>query len=499
MAFEKSRKRRVIFYDDAYQQRRSDFRSDGGRHWYNVTDEQSFLDARTTPTFDTHVDTYVWCVGNGADPPWGRFGEKFRGPIWPALGSSQRATDLVVDACHARGMEVWGALRFNDLHDAARADRLEDTNDPLKAEHPEYLLGKPDDREVGPHLFESLLWTAFNFEFPEVRRHRLDFIERNAAAHDFDGYELDFTRFIWNLPQGKERELAPLMTDFVREVRARLDAIGNKRGRPFTFVVHVFDSIETSLNLGLDAEAWVSEELIDVLVVGMSRMAYILPLDQWKALGSRYGVSVYPSFDPGSLFLPLKEKLSRSSAWHEYTRAVAAWWWHNDVDGVYVYNLFTLHDGVGAHSWGLKKELVYAPLKEIGDPGALVGKDKLYGIEHSSGIGFFSQATETPPLPIPLDVTERRLPLHMGPDADDPGARFKVHAWTSGGSADTKVWMRLNHTRLEPVWQDDHHAADVPVGTMRVGLNELTMGCDVELAKTARPMIVHDVLASVAY
>jgi hypothetical protein len=491
--FEKDRKRRTIFYDDAYQQRRSDLRSDKGRHWYNVTDDQSFLDARTTPTFDTYVDTYVWCVGNGTEPPWGPFGEKYRGPIWPVLGSSQRATDLIVDACHARGMEVWGSLRMNDLHDAARADRLEDTNDPLKAEHPEYLLGKLEDRKLGNEAIERLLWTAFNFEYPEVRQHRLDFIERNAGAHDFDGYELDFTRFLWYLPQGRERELAPLMTDFVREVRSRLNAVADRRGRPYTLAVHVLDSAETSLNLGLEVEAWVSEGLVDVLVVGLGNMPYTIPLDRWQALGSLYGVPVYPSLDPRSLFMGYKERLKRDSAWHEYTRGAATWWWHNGADGVYVYNLFT-----GEDVWGLEKEPVYAPLKEIGDPAALVGKDKLYGIDHANA-GVFSQGAETAPLPLALDVFERRLPLHMGPDADDPRARFTVHAWTSDGSADTKVWMRLNHALLETFWQDGHYEAEVPSGIMRVGCNDLAMRCDAELVKTASPIIVHEVLTSVAY
>ena len=225
--FEKDRKRRVIYNDDAYQQtdQRISLRTrlPSGRRWYNITDEQSFLDARTTPTFDTSVDTYVWCVGNGCDPPWGPWGLKYRGPVWPVLGSSERAANLIVDACHAEGMEVWGSLRMNDLHDS-QCD-LEDTNDPLKAQHPEYLIGKREDRDLPEERMERYLGTAFNFERPEVRQHRLDFIKRNASAHDFDGYELDFTRFIWSFPLGRERELAQVMTDFVRDVRAGLSQL----------------------------------------------------------------------------------------------------------------------------------------------------------------------------------------------------------------------------------------------------------------------------------
>ena len=491
MVFEKNRKRRIIYNDDAYQQTDQHIslrtRLPPRKPWYNITDEQSFIDARTTPTFDTCVDTYVWCVGNGCEPPWGAWGQKHRGPVWPVLGSSARATNLILEACHAKGMEVWGSLRMNDLHDA-NCD-LEETNDPLKAQHPEYLIGNAEDRGLPQERVERPLRTAFNFERPEVRQYRLDFIKRNAAAHDFDGYELDFTRFIWSFPLGRERELAPLMTDFVGDVRSGLNAIGDERGRPYTLVTHVMDSVETSLSLGHDVGAWLSEGLVDVLVVGMGSMPFTLDLDSWKTVGEHYGVPIYPSLNPSRSSF---ERMEQVSASHEHIRAAAAWWWQGDVDGIYLFNLFTRDD-----VWGLEREHAYAPLKDIGDLASLAGKDKLYSIE--SGGGSFAQATEAAALPIPLDISERRLPLNMGPDAEDPRARFKIHAWTSGGSADTKVWMRLNHTLLEPAWQGDRLVAEVPPGVMRVGRNGLTVFCDTALQKTANPTVVHEVLTAVGY
>ena len=217
MLFDKHRQRRLIFNDD------------GNQVWteknidYGITDERSFLDARTTPTFQTQVDTYVWCVGNGAEPP---YGPMTWGPLWPFIGTYERAADLVVETCHANDMEVWGSLRMNDLHDSIRADTLENAAEPIKAAHPEYLLGTNEDRELPSTFAEHYLWTALNFERPEVREYRLAYIRKNAARHDFDGYELDFTRFIWYFPLGKERECAPLMTDLIRKVRQSLDAIG---------------------------------------------------------------------------------------------------------------------------------------------------------------------------------------------------------------------------------------------------------------------------------
>ena len=483
MLFQKDRKRRVIYNDDADQQSIS-----RGGYPYEITDEQSFLDARTTPTFDTHVDTYVWCVGNGASPLWGVWGTDRAQGVHPFLGSYERANDVIVEACHARGMEVWGSLRINDLHDM-RAP-LEKTNDPLKAQHPEYLIVTPD-RPVSDTMVESYLRTAFNFERPEVRQNRIDFIERNAAAHDFDGYELDFTRFPWTLPQGRERELAPLLTDFIRRVRSGLNAIGERRGRPYTFALHVTDSLDTAFELGQDLEAWLSEGLVDVLVVGMGFMPFTIGLDRWRALGDRYGVPIYPALNTRPIMRMYEERRKRTSDWRNYIRAAAAWWWHSQTDGVYLFNLFTHEDtNVGR----IDRSLVYEPLREVGDPAALAGKDKLYGIEGSHGM--FSQAAEVAALPVALTVHERRLPLNMGPDADNPKARFRLHAWASGGSSDRKVWMRLNHTLLETEWQGDHYSADVPDGVMRVGRNELSVFTDAELDS---PMIVNEILTSVTY
>ena len=497
-AFDRHRTRRIIYNDDSDQQ----YQGYGG-YPYDVTDEQSFIDARTTPTFDTHVDTYVWCLGNGAEPPWGALNPG----IWPCLGSEEHATDIIVEACHGKGMEVWGSLRMNDIHDSFQAKTLEGTNDPLKAAHPEYLIGKPGDRELPRELAERHLWTPFNFEREEVRKYRLDYIGRQARAHDFDGFELDFTRFIWNFPLGRERELAPLMTDFVREARRRLDTVGKERGRPYTFVVHVMDSVEKSYLLGQDVDAWLAEGLVDVLTVGMGYLPYVLQLDQWKCLGAKYGVPIYPSINTNTFTDWYKQRsggrrLARVSAWNEAIRATATWWWANGADGIYIFNLFCQEDkNVGP----MEKDVVYASLKEAGDPAALVGKDKMYAISPSSMGGFCHHGSEATSLPVPLETRERKLPLAIGPDADDANARFTIHFWTTGGADDVKVHARLNHRLLEPAERDDassgerHYVVDAGGGLMSAGFNELSLWCSADIREMSAPMIVHEVLVEVSY
>ena len=485
--FDKHRKRRVIYNDDGDQVLCG---YDG--YPYQVVDAQSFLDTRTTPTFGTHVDTYVLCVGNGADPPYGAM---LGGKVWPCLGTADRGTQLIIEACHEKGMEVWGSLRINDIHDSFMADRLEETAEPIKAEHPEYLIAPEADRQLPGEITERYLWTALNFALPEVRDYRLKFIEKNASAHDFDGYELDFTRFIWDFPLGEERKHAHLMTDFVRKVRELLDTIGKQRGRPYTLVVHVPDSPQAALDLGLDVEAWLEEELVDVLVVGMGYVVYDMKLDQWREMGACYGLPVYPSLNINTFGKTWTDLLGRH-VYQEAARAISAYWWQEGIEGFYLFNLFCLEDKNVA---ALPREYIYAHLQEVGDPAAMERKDKLYAIQTTSDRGFCQQGSAATPLPIALDTVEYELPLFIGPDADDPQAKMTVRALTSGGDADTKVWFRLNHTLLEPRKEGDWYSAEVPKGIMRSGYNKLAIWSNVELTETERPVIVQRVFVPVSY
>lgn len=477
------RRRRVIYNDDADQQY-----VDHQEHFgYQVRDAASLIESRTSPTFDTHVDTYAWCLGNGADPPWGGNTR----PL-PFLGSHRRATDIIVEACHRRRMEVWGSLRMNDIHDCRR-EKLEDSDDPVKAQHPDWLIGTAEERSLPEQVTERYLWSAFNFARPEVREYRLAYIERTAKEHDLDGYELDFHRFAWNFPLGREREMAHLMTGLVRQARASLDSIGRSRGRPYTLAAHVFDSPEASLDLGLEAEVWLAEGLVDALVVGMGYTPYTLALERWLALGRRHGVPIYPSVNTNT-FGGDWPRLHGRPVYHEALRAAAAYYWQAGADGLYLFNLFDQQ----SRRVGLDPGYIYAPLNEVGDPVALRGKDKLYAIQPSADRGFMQQSVEAAPLPIALDTKEHLLPLMMGPDASNHDARVRIRAWTTGGDRDTAVWFRLNN-RLLAAARDGHwYEAPVPAGLLRAGENRLAIWCDRE-ATSATPLVVHRVFVPVEY
>ena len=80
------------------------------------------------------------------------------------LVSAETATDLIIEACHRHGLEVWGSLRMNDIDDSFTSTHLKETDDPTKTEHPEYLIEIPGSKERPSELTERYLWTSFNFE-----------------------------------------------------------------------------------------------------------------------------------------------------------------------------------------------------------------------------------------------------------------------------------------------------------------------------------------------
>jgi hypothetical protein len=285
------------------------------------------------------------------------------------------------------------------------------------------------------------------------------------------------------------------MTSLIREVRTGLDRIGEERGRPYTFAVHVMDSPQLSLDLGQDVESWLERGLVDVLVVGMGYMPYSLRIDEWLALGREHDLPVYPSMNTNT-FASWTKKICRSpSAWHQAIRASAAHFWHEGSAGIYLFNVFCMEDkNVGP----MPPEAVYEPLREVGDPDVLVGLDKLYSIQPVSQSGFCQHGSGASLLPIALDRVERKLPMWVGPDVDNPQARFTLRVLTTGIDLEQHMHLRLNHELLpEPKAEDPWYHVELPPGTLRVGCNELSIWCDKILMDVTRPLVVQQVFLEV--
>jgi hypothetical protein len=266
------------------------------------------------------------------------------------------------------GTPGWGNLTQEQRHVESifRPHRLKQTN-------PEMLTGEPRMRmniDLAPRQsIQHMTWSAFNYAYPQVRQYFLEQIEHWCRTHDWDGLELDFIRMPVFFKSGEIEKNIPTMTGFVGEVRALLDRIGAERGRPYPIAVHVPDAPKYCLRCGLDIEAWMADDLVDLVVMGTAYRTHVQSYADFAALCHHHGVPAYPCFNCGPI--NADETIDGKHVIERF-RARVCGMLSEDVDGIAIFNLFA--SAVGG---GLK-----GPLEElnlVGDPvKKMAGLDKLY-------------------------------------------------------------------------------------------------------------------------
>ncbi len=186
---------------------------------------------------------------------------------------------VALESCRDADLEFHAAYRVAGFHFPAPEDEW---NAPgLFVRHPEW---RGVDRE-------GRLTPRLSYAFPGVRSFVLNLLEEMAENYPLDGLALLYNRRMplleYELPlidgfrarHGVDpRQLAAddprwlahragVMTDFMRELRRRLDAIAFRRGRSRLAVTTVvLSSPAENLENALDLAAWVRERLVDTLV-----------------------------------------------------------------------------------------------------------------------------------------------------------------------------------------------------------------------------------------
>ncbi len=273
-------------------------------------------------------------------------------------------------------------------------------------------------------------WAAFDFGLKEVRDYYLGLVREVCRRYDIDGIEFDWGRtppFF----KTEHRANAPVMTDFMRQVRAILDDAGQKRGKPILFATRVPDFTAEALNYGLDVHDWLENDLIDLLIAGFGAKGFSYPIGEWVELGHKHEIPVYACIENG---LPEQGRI-------EVIRAAAYRYWSAGVDGVYLYNHFFQDNrrtgGLDAYVSHCPEETLY----DIGDPTRLRNLDKTYCVD------WF----DSPLLPI-------RLSTESGPSdatvsleiADDPTSAENVVLQTQWATdVDlTRIALYLNDVEI---------------------------------------------------
>lgn len=201
----------------------------------------------------TSYDSKVWePIWLGANDP--RYDGKSTNDLWcvNAKKVHDRGLDpwaIWIDCAREKGISPWISMRMNDTHISYIKNGFRN----------ERRFYERTDLWCGPKN------AAWDYSKAEVRAHALALVKEILDRWDADGIELDWLRFPTHLPWKKGPELAHFITDFTREVRQTADLAAKRRGHPVKVGARVPTNFAASLAMGLDAEAWAREGLVDAI------------------------------------------------------------------------------------------------------------------------------------------------------------------------------------------------------------------------------------------
>jgi len=386
----KGRRRRLIFNNDGNDMSARPHK-----------DPEGFLCERIVPALGTQVDAVFYCTGvttlfdhdtnvaERSDDLHEQMNSKESRPINRHANMRMLreagfdSLSLVTQRVHEAGLEVFWTHRINDIHDSFEDELFCN----WKREHPEYLMGTPEDIKRYEVTHPRHMWSTLDFENPEVLDYLYRITEEVCRRYDVDGIELDYFRHpLFFRPNLEYRPATPaqveIMTGFQRRIREMAYREGNRRGRPILVATHVPMSRETCLHVGIDLERWLRDDLLDLLVTGSGYQPLSMPSGDLADLGHAHDVPVYPNMSASGM----RQWDGRLEAW----RAAASNVWQAGADGISLFNWFPADPfEQESFSWPAqvrandgeraKNDPV---LTTLGDPKTLAGLDKVFGVDN---------------------------------------------------------------------------------------------------------------------
>ena len=283
---------------------------------------------------------------------------------------------FVFKTLHELGIPALASVRMNDCH------MTTDPNDCFAGRfwksHLQWRLG-PEFGYYGSSL---------DYAQPEVRAYLRRLLQEVIAKFPgIAGVELDGMRSPFFFKKGTGQTNAPLMTELVRQIRGDLDEAARIRGRQrYLLHVNVPRTPAFALDVGMDVAAWDAEKFVDGISPGCYNTDFQPANEQWRSLvGDRMWLHSYINCGAGTALYNSLEQY----------RAAAANAYGSGADGIYLFNFPCLDE----LSWMLPRPMERPPmpppdfraqcwhpdltrsrqaLGELGDPAALVHKDKHY-------------------------------------------------------------------------------------------------------------------------
>lgn len=234
---------------------------------------------------NTGIDTYIYAAtleggvvqyDSRVAQKWGDNVQKWNHAIWYRAGRNlkQLVADghdplkLLIDAAHRGGILFLPSCHV-DLQGGDRAThggwgRKSD----FVYEHPQFHVGEEDDPRA-----KGVSPTRFNLLHAEAREERFRVAEELLTRYETDGLELNLAEDDYFGPYCRFDEvdrLAPLLTEWIRRIRAAARKAEQAQGRRKHIYARIFAHPDTWKMLGYEVSKWVSEGIIDGLICASS-------------------------------------------------------------------------------------------------------------------------------------------------------------------------------------------------------------------------------------
>jgi hypothetical protein len=365
------------------------------------------------------IDTYVYCAAieggtvvydSHVAQKWGENVIQWTHYVWyrAALILQQLIADghdplkLLCDRCHQVGIWMLASgsvcLQGGDRATYGGLGRKSD----FVYNNPQFQVGEEKN-----HKDKQAPSTRFSFLHPEVRKERLQVFEELLTRYETDGLELNLAETVPYCRFDQVDQLAPVMTQWIRELRGVARKAEQAQGRRKRIYARIPAHPDSWKRIGYEVPAWISEKLVDGFICVSSeeeRMDQDLDLENIVQLTRGSDCRVLASFS-STLYRQLEKYATPPMIWAAAANAYA-----KGSDG---FGLGDAHWTPNGWPWTQDE---YQTLRLLGRPELLATADKYYHVR--------SERVETHPQPW--------LP---------GGARFLPRALSEGESGEVSLYI----------------------------------------------------------
>ncbi len=327
------------------------------------------LKERIVDTYvDSGLDTLSWCIGDTgrqryetldilAQPnhlPQGRENDLGAQNLRRLIESDGGPVTIFTKLCHDIGMKFLPSVRMNSHYDRSVADDVGS----IRSDHPEYLIGRPGEEFI-PNTTQWGIRTGLDYARPEVRSHVAALVIDLFERFDTDGVELDFMRHPAFFRVDEAYGSRHLITDMLRQIRAKMDDVSASTGRDLEILVRVPPTLDDSARIGLDVERWIREGIVGAVAAGGGFIPLHAPVEEFVDAATGTDCQVLGPIE--SL---------RPSTEEESVNAIASRHYEGGASGLYLFNF-----------WHKSADWKRRVLNVLTDPGQLARATKRYEME----------------------------------------------------------------------------------------------------------------------